>query len=172
MVLFNTSVTLTQMQALNDASFIGLTGCTLPKIFLDRIGNKMAVSQPGVARKNTREKKSSGSFGYFGIRLCSHKHANYAIYLCTVVCYDSRGLQFDLCRARRIKVRKSYLACSMKQPNKRVCKQKGSANSTHKYQKPWRITIPFQSASQFYWFLLKCQITMSYLQKILLSTRI
>lgn len=78
MVLFNTSVALTQMQALKDSSFIGLTGCTLPKIFLDRIGNKIAVSQPGVARKNTR-KKNSNSFGYFGIRLCSHKHASYTI---------------------------------------------------------------------------------------------
>jgi hypothetical protein len=51
MVLFNTSVALTQMQALKDSSFIGLEGCTLPKIFLERIGNKIAVSQPKVAKK-------------------------------------------------------------------------------------------------------------------------
>lgn len=58
MVLFNTSVALTQMQALKDSSFIGVAGCTLPKIFLERIGNKIAVSQPKVTEneKNMRKK--------------------------------------------------------------------------------------------------------------------
>lgn len=59
MVLFNASVTLTQMLALKDSSVIGVAGCTLPKIFLDRIGNKIAVSQPRVARKEEYEKKKS-----------------------------------------------------------------------------------------------------------------